>query len=529
MKWRIRDIIDLEYLLHQDAVLHSDGNQEDMHERDRNIFLNAVVPAGGSDKSPDRQFMIKTWLNLRRKEENSQSVVLPGEAVESLYSSCRFVFLAAGLLLGAVSAASFLSYTGDSPVNVFVYLSAFVFSQLLLLLLLLALTMYRLPGKSFLSSSPLYTLIGRILYRLLLSARNRLAKKMPADRRSQAESILGAIAGKNRSYGFLFFLQVFFLTQMFAIGFNLGLLAATLFKVATADIAFGWQSTIRLSAEAVHALVRVLALPWSWAVQGAAAYPSPAQIEGSRIILKEGIYHLATPDLVSWWPFLCFAVAVYGLLPRTLLYLGAVAAQRHYLGSLALRQGKYEQLLLRMTTPLVRTRGRKINDAGTREKETAPAVRTDGRPAAKEKIAGRNLLVMIPDEIYDSCPQEEIEPVVNRSGMYAVRDIIRINENYDSDRQMLATLANRERIQESDILIIREAWQPPILEYIDFIRQVRKAVGDGPCIRIGLIGKPQPDTVLTPVKEQNQKIWERKITAIGDPCIFSGALINNAT
>ena len=66
------------------------------------------------------------------------------------------------------------------------------------------------------------------------------------------------------------------------------------------------------------------------------------------------------------------------------------------------------------------------------------------------------------------------------------------------------------------------------MEYIDFIRQLRKAVGAGPCIRIGLIGKPRPETIFTPATEDNLKIWDRKITAIGDPCIFSGGLVTNA-
>ncbi|MDW7774247.1 MAG: DUF2868 domain-containing protein [Desulfobulbaceae bacterium] len=529
VKWRIRDIIDLEYFLHQDGVMLSGENQEQVHARDRNIFLNFVLPAGKDDKAPDRQFIIHAWLNRRRESDDVDAADLPGSGVESLYNSFRFVFLISGLVLGVVSGASFLSYTGDSPVNVFVYLSLFIFSQLLLLLLLIVLSLYRMSRKSLLSSSLLYTLIGRFMLRMLFSARDRVTKKISAARRNQAEYIFGAILGKKHTYGFLFFLPVFILTQLFAIGFNMGLLTATLFKVVTADIAFGWQSTIQLSSAAVYAMVQKIALPWSWAVQGDTAFPSLAQIEGSRIILKEGIYHLSTPHLVSWWPFLCFAVAVYGLLPRIILLVAAVAAQRKCLGSLDFRQGIYEQLLLRMTTPLMSTHGREVNDAGAWEYETAPAQMAPGRSAADGRISARNLLVMIPDEIYDSCPREEIESVVNRGSAYVIREIIRINQDYAADREMLEALRNRERIAATDILMIQEAWQPPIMEYIEFIRHVRKAVGNGPCIRIGLIGKPQPDTVFTPVKKENLKIWAQKITAIGDPCIFAGGLVNNAS
>jgi len=528
MKWRIRDIIDLEYFLHKDADSRQMENQQYFHERDRNIFLESVMPELKEDETPGRQFIIKTWLNRRREAEKSKNAVLPGEGIESLYGSFRFIFLVAGLVFGGASGLSFLTYTGDSPVNVFVYLSVFVFSQLLLLLLLFVFSMYRLHKKTFLSSSPLYTLIRRFMVRILLSTRNQVAKNLSADQRLQAEFIRGTILGKSRAYGFLFFVPVFLLTQLFAIGFNLGLLSATLFKVVTADIAFGWQSTIQLSPGAVHSLVRKIALPWSWAGQGDAACPSLSQIEGSRIVLKEGIYHLSTTNLVSWWPFLCLAVLVYGLLPRFLLFLGAVFAQRRYLGALDFRQGVCEQLVQRMNTPLVTTRGRTVDDAGAAEKEPEPLYPGHLQPAGAGGAAAKNLLVMIPDDIYDSCSREEIESVVNKGSAYAVQEIIRINQDYASDREMLANLRNGDRIAETDVLIIQEAWQPPIMEYIDFIKQLRIAIGDGPSIRIGLIGKPQATTVFTPVNDENRKIWAQKITAIGDPFIYAEGLVTHA-
>jgi hypothetical protein len=528
MKWRIRDIIDLEYFIHKDADHESGGNQVYLHERDRNIFLSSVLPEAQQDETPDRQFVIKTWLNRRRDAENVKTTVLPGEAFESLYSSFRLIFLVIGLVIGGASGLSFLTYTGNSPVNVFVYLSIFVVSQLLLLLFLLVLSMYRLSRGSYLSSSPLYSLISRFMFRMLLSAKKQVAQKLSADKRLQAEFTLGAIASKTRTYGFLFFLPVFILTQLFAVGFNLGLLVATLFRVVTADIAFGWQSTIQLGPTAVHSLVQKIAMPWSWAVHGDTAFPSLAQIEGSRIILKEGIYHLSTPDLVSWWPFLCFAVLVYGLLPRLLLFFAAVTVQRRHLGSLDFRQGAYEQLLLRMTTPLVTIRGRAVDNVREKEKQAVPIHLAHVDSTSAGRIMGKNLMVMIPDEIYDSCTREEVESVVNRGAAYAIREIVRINQDYAEDRQMLAALRNREGMTETDILIIQEAWQPPIMEYIDFIKQLRKAVGAGTCIRVGLIGKPRPETIFTPVKDENRKIWAQKITALGDPCIYSGELVNNA-
>ena len=490
---------------------------------------SSVKPCVKEDETPERQFIIRAWLNWRRQEQTAGDAVLPGESFESLYSSFRMFFVLAGSVLGSGAGLSFLTYTGDRPLNVFVYLSVFVFSQILLLLLLFVLSMYRLKQRAFFSSSPLYRAISKFMLRILLWARSRISKKLGADRRSRLEATLGLIMSKGRTYGFLFFLPVFILTQLFAVGFNLGLLATTLFKVITADIAFGWQSTLQLSSAAVFSLVQKIALPWSWLVTGGSAFPSLAQIEGSRIILKEGIYHLSTPDLASWWPFLCFSVLFYGLLPRLLLFLGAAAAQRRHLGSLDFRQGIYEQLLLRMTTPLLSTRGRKVDDTAAVAEEPPADYGVQDQAAAVGRGARKNLLVMIPDDIFDACPLEEIESAVqNRLGS-VITKIFRINKDVRTDTEILAHLKNGSPPPETDILLVQEAWQPPIVEYINFIKNLRQAIGQGPCISIGLIGKPLPSTIFTPVKEENRKIWARKISAIGDPCLYAVELVNNAS
>jgi len=528
-KWSFRDIIDLEYFFHKDAVSQSAEDQHYLNERDRNIFLDSVRPGIKEGKTADRQFTIKTWLNRRREEEAAEEAVLPGEGFESLYGSFRLLFILAGLVVGGGAGLSFLTYTGNRPVNVFVYLTVFVVSQVLLLLLLFVLAIYRLKKGAFLSSCPLYRAIGRFMFRTVLWARNRVSDKLGADRRSRAEAILGIIKSKGRTYGILFILPIFILTQLFAMGFNLGLLVTTLFKVITADIAFGWQSTLQLSSAAVHTLVQKIALPWSWLVAGDPAYPSLAQIEGSRIILKEGIYHLSTPDLASWWPFLCFSVLFYGLLPRLLLFLGAVAAQRRHLRALDFRQGVYEQLLLRMTTPLVSTRGRRVVEAGTAVKKQEAEYSGKDQAAPDDQAVRRNLLVMIPDDIADACPQEEIESAVRNRFAASITQLMRINKNYETDAEILANLKNSSLPADIDILLIQEAWQPPIAEYITFIKNLRQAIGHGPCIRLGLIGKPLADTIFTPIKEVNRKIWTRRITALGDPCVYVVGLVNNAS
>ena len=62
----------------------------------------------------------------------------------------------------------------------------------------------------------------------------------------------------------MFYWPLFAVFQRFAIFCNIGLLAATLTRVAFSDLAFGWQSTLKVGAQGMHSLVWVLSLPWSW-------------------------------------------------------------------------------------------------------------------------------------------------------------------------------------------------------------------------------------------------------------------------
>ena len=65
----MRDIIDLEYFFHLDAVSRSAEDQQYLNERDRNIFLETVNPSLQEGATPDRKHVIRAWLNRRRQEE----------------------------------------------------------------------------------------------------------------------------------------------------------------------------------------------------------------------------------------------------------------------------------------------------------------------------------------------------------------------------------------------------------------------------------------------------------------------------
>ena len=71
--------------------------------------------------------------------------------------------------------------------------------------------------------------------------------------------------------------------------------------------------------------------------------------------------------------------------------------------------------------------------------------------------------------------------------------------------------------KSGDIFVLLEAWQPPIEELFSWLDQLRQTIGPAPVIFLALIGKPSPETILTPVQPQHLQTWQLKTAALGDP------------
>ncbi len=566
--WRIPDILDLEYLLGQDE----DTDPAELARRDRGIYLEFIGPQDG-DSRPEPGVLLHRWLQIRRrmaKEEGGAGTILPGRLWEEIYSLLRFLAMLAGLVAGGGLAYSFLAYSGTRPVNVALYLGTFVVTQQCLLLLLATLALYRLLSGRGLRSSLLYSLLARLVTNLLVRLRGGLLRQLDAGRRLRLLAVLGHGSARLRSHGSLLLWPMFILVQLFAASFNTGVLAATLVKVVTADVAFGWQSTLQVSAGAVARLVRLLALPWSWFLPPGISYPSLARIEGSRMVLKDGIYHLATTDLVSWWPFLCLAVLFYGLLPRLALLLAGHLGLRRALARYRCDGPACSRLLHRMLAPGLRT-GASGQGAQPAESSTAPGMRRttagSGPPDAggwEERTAGlaesrrsvprraapeqeertpghrppavpepqpappagsvedraryqASLLALVPDELHDQCPREILAELLPARTGAALAGMLRIGaeDEMAGELGLIRDLFGAE--EAGGILVLQEAWQPPIREFLDFLARLCDLAGREGRIIVALVGRPEPGTIFTPVSALDLRIWHQSLAALGDP------------
>ena len=521
--WRTADLIDLEYLLLRDEAIIKEKGDGALKRRDRKIYLKLIESESEAAEKPGPSLLLHGWLeNQRRKmTEEDDTVLLPGKLWQELDVIFRWGLLIFGLMSGAGLAFSFLAYSGSEPVNVSVYLGLFVGIQVLLLALFGVTFLCRLLLRLDLRSSVLYVLLSRLMILIIMRLKGYVGKTLSGGQRLRMASAMGLVRKKTHGHGSLFFWPIFALLQILALGFNSGVLAATLLKVTGEDIAFGWQSTLQVSEAFVFKLVQCIALPWSWFVPLKSAYPSLAQIEGSQMILKEGIYHLATRDLVSWWPFLCLSVLFYGLLPRLILFFAGLGWERLSLARLRFTGTTYRQLLHRMITPRVSTRA---PEPDTFKRPFAPEPPRPAKPKKKkttisiseEQVDQHATVTLIPDELYDQCPMNTLQILVRDRLGLKVSETLRTGEEEADDQLVFDQLAEKNSTSIIDtVIVLQEAWQPPIQEFFSFLGKLRSFMGAEVPLIVALVGKPASQTIFTPVTKKDLRIWRENIRALG--------------
>ncbi len=511
--WTYAELFDLEYFLARDR----ETDQTELHERDRQIYLAASdnLPQAPAPTQPAE--LVRLWLDHMRAAQaaqaHDQSDKFFGRSIVESLRSLTYLLLLAGLGFGLLAALSFLSYGGTTPVNVLHFLFLFVFSQLALLALVLLAALLRLAGLGPLPS-PIIALYAR-LSDWFIAKTTALSSMLPAQQRSSTASHLGILKRLRSVHGSMVYWPLFRLTQTTMAGFNSGLLAATLYKIAISDIAFGWQSTIQFSDAFIYKTVQLLSLPWAWLLPADYAHPSLPEIEGSRIILKEGIYHLATTDLISWWPFLLFCLLFYGLLLRLALLATAAIFERRSLQQIAAQQftTRHEiiRLIQRLQRPLV------SSQAGDRE-STGSKLGADA-PGPREMVAAPDfpLVLLLASETAADINLDCLGSELNQLG-FSISERLKIDGGPEEEAATAQQLGSRTW-DKAGLLLVMESWMVPIQDSLDLIRQLRQAVGSRTPIFIGLIGRSGGSGQAARPDPIERRIWQQKLDTLADPAL----------
>jgi len=537
-RWTLADLLDLEYLFQTDEALRQQEGEQALRKRDRIIYLAKIAPKIKNTPILNPQELVQRWLQVRQRNsggagENNREPLLPGAIWNEVSVVLLWLALFFGLGSGLGLASAFSVYSGRAPLNVSAFLGLFVALQLVILLVQSLFMLLRRVRRSHLERSVLYTLLLRLMIAGADWIYARARRSLSANKRLSFAALLGQVRSR-RELAPLLVWPVFFLLQLSAIGFNLGVLGLTLAKVVFSDMAFGWQSSLQLSAQQVADGVRLLALPWSWFLPEGMGYPSLAQVEGTQIILKDGIYHLATQDLVSWWPFLCAALVIYGLLPRLLLLMGGYIRYRHQLDALELRNPEIRWLLQRMTTPQVETDG---EHAAVRVRPQQPIYQIDiPQETAQESVAvdmppattaeGMHSLILVPEELLDGLDNAALmQAMQNLSGCREIQ-ILQLPFSAAEEQALLVHIQKeRAAALVDEVFLVQEAWMPPLQETQQLLAQLRTAIGATTPLTILLIGRPKGNNRLTPALPEHADIWRKKMQALADPSLDTRSLM----
>ncbi len=513
-RWTMDDLMDFEYFLYRDESFPDTA-------RERTLFLGEIKPVidRDPDRRKDRPFVFHLWLEARRTaEKEHRESLTPGMVFRQIRGFVAFLCVVTGFFAGTGLCFSFLTYQGREPLNVSSYLGIFVLTQIFLLGAGLALFVFWKMTKR----EPPFSLIRFFLWNLMAKLMETVGRKtsnhLNRETLDRFKSAWSLARGRSRCYGALFPFPLFIPTQVFAVFFNLGLVAATLLKVLGSDLAFGWQSTIQLGSNAVYTLVRFVALPWSFVLKEPLAHPTLSQIEGTRMVLKDGITRLATQDLISWWPFLCLCVVFYGLLPRIVLLVSAWIMEQKSIARIRFDNMACDMLMMRLTHPRLETRGEAaFPDEKYREtvKEAdAHTVKNDAPSDASPDNVLAPFLALIPRDIDDNCHDRELnEHLISLYGT-GFETRIAVEGDPRSDREILEEHVRRSSNRR--VVCLMEAWQPPIRETMAFIENLRDLGGENLRIHILLVGKPSKQTLFTAPSADDALAWKHAVNTLAD-------------
>ena len=559
-RWTVPDLIDFDYFVDEDerSMGTSPSQRERLTERDRRLYLDDIAQSVGDlepHRTRHRRQSLRLWLAARRAEQDpARASLLPGALFARGHRLATMVSGLVGGLFGAGVASALLAYDGIQPVNVSWYLFVLVLLQVLLASgALLALLLRRLEAvRSVIHDVSLIGYLLRpLIAKIVSKVQQRGMSRLAADVREDMATKRGQLQAHATLYGPTAHMSVLVPAQVFGIGFNLGAIATTLALIWFTDLAFGWGSALEVSAQTVHRMSAAIALPWSWLAGEGSGYPTLEQIIGSRINLKDLLMFLQAEDLRSWRWFLVLSVLTYGLLPRLLLLLVSVIVQHRTLAALPFTHQRAQSLYVRMLPPALSPTG--PTSGGGPEMpipgvvqeapaEASPPLRPlgsalgtdlDGEswPADPEVAVDACLLILHIDVADMLTPSEhpKLQQLLLQITGWKVAGSMTVDGSSTMARRSIDLIQNA-RWQEppARIAVIEDGSQPPITEGLRFLRELRSAAGERAQIVLALIGDPDGDDCLPPIRARDFEDWQRKIAQLADPYLRLDMLAGSA-
>ncbi len=471
---RLGDYLDLEWFLEKDRPL----NPLDVLDRDRQIGLAAT-----SDSVPP-ELHGAYWLACRRRSDGAGP---PSGSLRSILLALRLALGLGGILAGVALTRALLLYSGVEPVNVSVFLLLAVFPQITFILFATGFMVFRGLGKTE-AAIPL-----RPLFDLFWNRPGSLSPQAGFVR-----SLFLRRGWPARMLGW----EGLRLAHLGGLCLAIGSLAGLVVSVAVTDLAFGWQSTLQVGARGMHSLVSVLSLPWSWLPSRWGLTPTLAQIEGSRIVLKDGMEALASADLVAWWPFLCMCLLVYVLLPRLMLLGSAHWMLRRVERGFV--HPDLSRIVDRMRAPLLGPA--RTGEASPRLLPLTAEQTVESGRSATASPSGVGCVLLLPPELSGRIEAGLLSELTRRVCGYPDPRILPFALDPDEIRQALKECSGSRWAGDHErFVVLIEAWQPPIRENLLGLKLLGQEQGRS--LFLVLCGRPCGGNWLTSPAQTEREVW----------------------
>jgi hypothetical protein len=425
------------------------------------------------------------WRDVARDREAGV-----GARLERLRTVITVALAASGAVFGVTVALAAFAYDGSQPVNVVRLLALLVGAQLVLLVFTLLLLPGRVPGLRH--AQDLLTALNPGAWAAGIF--RKLAHAPP-----EAARLFDLHAPQSAVVRFAKW-QALYWSQTAAVAFNVAALVTALMLVMFSDLAFGWSTTLEADPGDVTRIVRQIAAPW--AAFAPSAVPSAELVERSQFFRLEGAAASgASRVLGAWWPFTMLAIVTYGLLPRLVLLGFAVIRLRAATKGLLLDNPAVTALLDRMASPEIET--------AAADHDPAPPADIGVPPAAPRPITGGARALIWEGSL-----------AVDSARGYARRhlglDLTTVIEagagELAADRAALERLATDAA---QSVIVFTPAWEPPLLELLDFLAELRSRVGPA----VSIVVAPVPDGARA-VSDVERATWTRAIAKLADPKLY---------
>jgi len=280
-------------------------------------------------------------------------------------------------------------------------------------------------------------------------------------------------------------------SQMIALAFSFGLLLALLAMVSTRDIAFAWSTTLHISAESFHHFLANVAFPWRdafpWAV------PSVELVEQSQYYRLGGELSAKMIDHASllgeWWKFLLFATLFYALFLRFLMFILSSIGLRRALDRSLLSLDGVNGLLNDFNEPLISTSAKKL-EASFNANVTEYPYMVNRFEDAYDVVLGwamdREKLKVINDSM-----------IVRAAECFEAGGANSLEEDSDVIEKC-----------HGSVLFYVKAWEPPTMDFIDFMEQLLPRVEK---ITVAPLGTVEQNYISKPAYIN---VWARKLTML---------------